>query len=69
VPAFVRVVRELPLTQTNKVLKRELVTQRWDCADPVWVREAGEYRPFTASDADALVAAFEAHGRLAVIGR
>jgi fatty-acyl-CoA synthase len=69
VPAFVRVVRELPLTQTNKVLKRELVAQRWDCADPVWVREAGEYRPFTASDADALVAAFEAHGRLAVIGR
>jgi len=69
VPAFVRIVRELPLTQTNKVLKRELVAQRWDCADPVWVREAGEYRPFTASDADALVAAFEAHGRLAVIGR
>jgi fatty-acyl-CoA synthase len=70
VPAFVRIVRELPLTQTNKVLKRELVAQRWDCADPVWVRGTdGSYRRFGPDDADALVAAFEAHGRLAVIGR
>lgn len=70
VPTFVRIVRELPLTQTNKVLKRELVAQRWDCADPVWVRGTdGSYRRFGPDDTDALVAAFEAHGRLAVIGR
>jgi fatty-acyl-CoA synthase len=69
VPTFVRIARQLPLTQTNKVLKRELVTQRWNCADPVWVRDAGVYRPFGAADAEALVAAFGAHGRSAVIDR
>ncbi|MFM7687161.1 MAG: AMP-binding protein [Actinomycetota bacterium] len=70
VPTFVRVAAELPLTQTNKVLKRELVTQRWECADRVWVRGTdGSYRPFGAADAAALEASFAAHGRLAVIGR
>lgn len=69
-PTFVRITPQLPLTQTNKVLKRELVLQRWDCTDPVWVRGSdGSYRRFGPHDAEALVAAFEAHGRSAVIGR
>ena len=67
-PAFVRIVSELPLTQTNKVLKRELVAQRWGCADPVWVvTPDGGYRPFTAADAANLAAEFRHHGRAALV--
>ena len=70
VPTFVRVVAQLPLTQTNKVLKRELVTQRWDGDDPVWMRAAdGSYRRFDDDDRASLIAAFAAHGRQAVIER
>ena len=70
VPTFVRVVAQLPLTQTNKVLKRELVTQRWDGDDPVWMRAAdGSYRRFDDDDRASLTAAFVAHGRQSVIER
>ena len=70
VPTFVRVVAQLPLTQTNKVLKRELVTQRWDGDDPVWMRTAdGSYRRFDDDDRASLTAAFVAHGRQSVIER
>ncbi len=37
-PAFVRVAPELPITATNKVLKRALRAERWQCPDPVWWR-------------------------------
>jgi fatty-acyl-CoA synthase len=41
-PRFVRVSPGLPMTMTNKVLKRSLRTERWNCADPVlWQREKG----------------------------
>ena len=37
----------LPATATNKVLKRSLRAERWNCADPVlWQPEkGGRYRP------------------------
>jgi fatty-acyl-CoA synthase len=38
-PRFVRIATALPQTATNKVLKRELVAEGVDVADPVWVRE------------------------------
>jgi fatty-acyl-CoA synthase len=38
-PRFVRIAPALPQTATNKVLKRELVEQGLDVADPVWVRD------------------------------
>ena len=38
-PRFVRIARALPQTATNKVLKRELVAEGVDVADPVWVRD------------------------------
>jgi fatty-acyl-CoA synthase len=38
-PRFVRIASALPQTATNKVLKRELVEEGVDVADPVWVRE------------------------------
>lgn len=67
-PAFVRIAGALPLTQTNKVLKRELVAQRWGCADPVWVvTPDGGYRRFTAADAAALAAEFQRHGRAVLL--
>ena len=41
-PRFVRMSAELPATATNKVLKRSLRAERWNCADPVlWQAEKG----------------------------
>jgi fatty-acyl-CoA synthase len=34
-PRFVRVTTALPITATNKVLKRALRAERWNCAEPV----------------------------------
>jgi fatty-acyl-CoA synthase len=69
VPTFVRVVDRFPMTETNKVIKRELVRQRWDVDDPVWWRRDrdGAYMPFTADDAAALRARFEANDRAHVL--
>ena len=46
----------LPITATNKVLKRELRAERWNCADPVlWQPTKGSaYEPLGAADAAAL---------------
>jgi len=41
-PRFLRVTPALPMTMTNKVLKRSLRTERWNCVDPVlWQRDKG----------------------------
>ena len=41
-PRFVRLCASLPMTMTNKVLKRALRAERWNCADPVlWQAERG----------------------------
>jgi fatty-acyl-CoA synthase len=45
-PRFVRVTASLPITATNKVLKRALRVERWNCADPVLWR-AGKGDPYT----------------------
>jgi fatty-acyl-CoA synthase len=37
-PRHVRIAERLPSTATNKVLKRELIAQGLDTADPVWSR-------------------------------
>ena len=36
-PKYVRITT-LPVTQTNKVVKRDLKAEAWRCDDPVWVR-------------------------------
>lgn len=48
-PTLLRVCSDFPRTATFKVLTRTLSAERWHCADPVWVREAGEaeFRPLT----------------------
>jgi acyl-CoA synthetase (AMP-forming)/AMP-acid ligase II len=57
-PRFVRMGADLPVTMTNKVLKRALRAERWNCADPVlWQPEKGApYRLLTAEEAAALEA-------------
>ena len=67
-PRFVR-ISELPVTETNKVVKRVLRRERWECADPVWWRpdRDGGYRRLTAGDVAALRAEFEARGRTAAL--
>lgn len=65
-PRYVRVTTELPITQTSKVLKRQLRGQRWECDEPVYWRPAkGEpLRPMTAEDRATVRAAFAARDRL-----
>ncbi len=64
-PRFVRLVPNMPLTSTNKVDKRPLRRERWECADPVWWRPGREleYLPLDRAAAEALRAEFAAHGR------
>ncbi|MBA8959690.1 fatty-acyl-CoA synthase [Rhodococcus percolatus] len=65
-PRFVRVSTDLPVTGSNKVLKRTLQEQRWRCDDPVfrWVgRGVPEYHQMTDSEKAALEQEFHTHGR------
>jgi fatty-acyl-CoA synthase len=55
-PRFVRLSASLPITATNKVLKRGLRAERWNCAEPVLWRpeKGGPYRLLMADGAAAL---------------
>ncbi len=68
-PRYVRIAQSLPSTETNKILKRVLRDERWDCGDPVWIREGASYRRIADADREAIVAAFEARGRRNVLDR
>jgi fatty-acyl-CoA synthase len=52
-PRFVRMSATLPITATNKVLKRSLRAERWNCTEPVlWQTERGaSYRLLAPADA------------------
>ncbi|MGV0852233.1 AMP-binding protein [Mycolicibacterium phlei] len=66
VPRFLRLSKRLPVTGSNKVLKRQLQQERWSTTDPVyrWVgRGRPDYRPMTDADADAVAAEFARYGR------
>ena len=70
VPTYVQIVDEFPMTQTNKVVKRELVKRRWhdaenDTAAELWHR-SGKTIEFTRFDRDA---AAELRRRFAERGR
>jgi fatty-acyl-CoA synthase len=64
-PRYVRVSRSLPTTQTSKVQKRQLRSERWECGEPVWFRpgKADGLRRLAPADRGALRAAFAARGR------
>ena len=68
-PRYVRVADSLPATRTNKVLKRGLRRERWQCADPVWWRpgKAIRYRLLTDEDREEIHACFVNRDRLAVL--
>jgi fatty-acyl-CoA synthase len=70
IPRFVRVTRALPSTATQKVLKRVLRHEHWECDDPVWWRpdRGPEYRRLTAEDVATLRARFVERGREHLIG-
>lgn len=42
IPKFLRITERMPRTATFKVLKRELASDRWHCADPVWWRPSAQ---------------------------
>jgi fatty-acyl-CoA synthase len=71
VPRYVRVAHGLPSTATQKVLKRVLRREHWECDDVVWWRPAREteYRPLSANDAASLRAEFAARNRAHLLGR
>lgn len=70
-PRFVRVSTGLPSTATQKVLKRVLRSEHWECSDAMWWRPGrdAEFRVFGPADARALRARFESRGRAHLLGR
>ncbi len=65
-PTYVRVVRELRRSETNKVMKRELQREKFLDVEGVWWRPRGApaYRPFTAMDLETLRRQFRRAGNL-----
>lgn len=66
IPRFLRISTGLPVTGSNKVLKRELQAARWHTEDPVyrWAgRGAPDYRQMSEDDKLALDAEFASYGR------
>ena len=70
-PRYVRVMKALPVTASDKVDKKPLRSQRWETEDPVWHRvcRSDRYVPLESADRDRLARAFEANGRSGLIGR
>jgi len=66
-PRYVRITSELPVTSTNKIVKRVLRRERWECADPVWVRGEGGYRRLDRSGAEEIRKEFVARNRESVL--
>jgi fatty-acyl-CoA synthase len=67
-PRYVRVAASFPTTPTNKIVKRKLRAELWECADPVWRRlPDGSYRPLDAADRDEIRRDFAARGRAEVL--
>jgi fatty-acyl-CoA synthase len=65
-PRFLRVSKNLPVTGSNKVLKRELQQERWHTGEAVY-RWAGRgepaYRAMGDDDKQSLDAEFTQYGR------
>ncbi|MEE1762415.1 long-chain-fatty-acid--CoA ligase [Streptomyces sp. SP18BB07] len=70
-PRFVRVVRSMPVTATNKIQRATLRREGFRCADPVWWRPPGKwaYRKFSAVDLARLVSEYRARGREELLTR
>jgi fatty-acyl-CoA synthase len=68
-PRYVRIASALPMTETQKILKRRLRRERWDVADPVWWRpsKGAPLEAMTDASRGELLGCFEARDRLAVL--
>ncbi len=64
-----RITEDMPVTESQKPVKRQLRRERWDTDEPVFWRptKGAPLQPMTAADRDALHAEFERHGRLAAL--
>jgi len=68
-PRYVRICTALPITQTNKVLKRSLRNERWECPDAVWWKpeRGAAYRRLEPGDRDEIRRRFSERGRTAAL--
>ena len=66
-----RISDGLPSTATQKVLKRVLQKERWECDDDVWWRPDRDvvFRPLTDDDVASLRARFAERNREHLLGR
>ena len=55
------------MTSTNKIVKRALRRQRWECADPVWLRGDAGYRRLDPSGVAEIRREFVARNRESVL--
>ncbi len=70
-PRFLRLVRALPVTATDKTDKKPLRAERWETDDPIWSRvgRSDTYVPMEAADKERMVVEFARNGRNSLIGR
>ncbi|MBM3658088.1 MAG: AMP-binding protein [Actinobacteria bacterium] len=68
-PRYVRVTEDMPVTESQKPVKRQLRRERWDTTEPVFWRpgKGAPLQRMTDADRAALHAEFERHGRLAAL--
>jgi fatty-acyl-CoA synthase len=68
-PRYVRVMEAIPVTETQKPMKRQLRRERWDVPEPVFWRPAkGEsLRPLSEADRDELLRRFDERGRVGAL--
>jgi fatty-acyl-CoA synthase len=64
-PAYVRVMKALPVTGTSKLDRKILRAERWQTPDPVWWRRgrALEYKRLTGEDVETIEKEFDAANR------
>lgn len=70
IPRLIRLSADLPVTGSNKVLKRDLQAQRWRCDEPVYRRigrDRPEYHRMTDEDKRELDDEFIRHGRESLV--
>lgn len=68
VPKYFRVTQAMPTTASNKVVKRQLRAEAWECADPVWIRQKdGSYQSLDGTARQGIRALFESRGRAALL--
>lgn len=68
-PRYIRLDEALPVTQTNKIIKRALSQQRWHAPVPVWgqLERDGEYVLIGDKEITAIAKVFSKRGRSQVL--